>query len=194
MSGLKIPVSALERGAYEVDASVPEEELRPEGAKQLALGVTRVRGRMTTVPPRYVFLGELTGTYFRECDRCLADTEVVFRYDVVWTFQHGVAPISADPASEQELDETDSGETETMFFEGAEIDLGLPAWEELVLLAPSKTLCQDTCAGLCPQCGANRNESPCDCKTEEDPDEFGNDGLSGLANLFPDLDPKDSKE
>ena len=129
MSGLKIPLSVLERGAHEVDTSVSEEGLRPEGAKQLALGTTRVRGKMTTVPPRYVFFGVLTGKYFRQCDRCLTNTEVLFKYDVIWTFQQGVASEGVEPVSEHEIDETDGSESEIVFFLGADIDLALPAWE-----------------------------------------------------------------
>ena len=68
------------------------------------------------------------------------------------------------------------------------------AWEELVLFAPSKTLCDEDCAGLCPQCGPNSNTAPRACGGEPPAAEFGNSGFSGLVNLFPDLDPKRSKE
>ena len=42
-------------------------------------------------------------------------------------------------------------------------------WEDIVLALPPKLLCSDDCQGLCHRCGANRNESPCDCKAEGDP-------------------------
>lgn len=31
---------------------------------------------------------------------------------------------------------------------------------------PLKALCSDTCAGLCPTCGKNLNEGPCECPAE----------------------------
>ena len=34
---------------------------------------------------------------------------------------------------------------------------------------PSKFLCDDDCKGLCPKCGANLNEGPCECKKDIDP-------------------------
>lgn len=42
-------------------------------------------------------------------------------------------------------------------------------WEDIVLAMPPKLLCNDGCAGLCPQCGANQNNNPCNCKPQGDP-------------------------
>ena len=33
----------------------------------------------------------------------------------------------------------------------------------------SKLLCSEDCQGLCPRCGADLNEGPCQCKPEIDP-------------------------
>jgi uncharacterized protein len=38
-----------------------------------------------------------------------------------------------------------------------------------VLELPMAPLCRDDCAGLCPQCGANRNEGDCGCVAPRDP-------------------------
>ncbi len=59
------------------------------------------------------------------------------------------------------------------------IDL-MPYVEENVLLAiPFVPLCDEDCKGLCPVCGVNRNEQPCDCSQEKiDP------RLAGLADFF----------
>lgn len=194
MSGLTIPLSALERGGHEVDFTVHKEGLRPEGAKSLGLGPVRIHGKVEAVEPRYVFIGTLTGVYLRQCDRCLTETEVPFKFDVIWPFEQGAASEFVEAASEYGEGDVAEDESETVFFDGSEIDLTYPAWEELVLSAPSKTLCKEDCAGLCPYCGANLNTTSCSCLSEESLEEFGNRGLSGLARLFPDLDPKRSKE
>ncbi|MFO7974154.1 MAG: DUF177 domain-containing protein [Candidatus Hydrogenedentota bacterium] len=194
MSGLTIPLSALECGEHEVDLTVQEENLRPEGAKGLGIGPARIQGKMTVVEPRYVFLGTLTGVYLRQCDRCLKETEVPFKFDVIWSFEQGMPSELVETVSEYGKEEFGEGDSETVFFEGSEIDLARPMWEELVLFAPSKTLCKEDCAGLCPHCGADLNTTLCSCQREESPEEFGNSGLSELASLFPDLAPKRSKE
>lgn len=43
--------------------------------------------------------------------------------------------------------------------------------EDLLLEFPSRFLCKEDCAGLCPKCGKNLNLGPCDCtnKKEIDP-------------------------
>ncbi len=49
--------------------------------------------------------------------------------------------------------------------EGDQIDLA-PAVREYVLIElPDGPLCRDDCAGICPVCGADRNESHCECDT-----------------------------
>ena len=49
------------------------------------------------------------------------------------------------------------------------LDLSQLALEDVFLSLPSKLLCSEDCKGICPQCGKNLNEGPCDCKKEIDP-------------------------
>ena len=49
------------------------------------------------------------------------------------------------------------------------IDLGLLARDAVVLELPMAPLCREDCAGLCVQCGANRNEGDCGCVAPRDP-------------------------
>ncbi len=194
MSGLKIPLSTLERGECSIDTTVPESGLRPPEAKALEIGPVRIQGRITRVDHRFVFIGRLTGENRRPCDRCLAAAQVPFEFQVIWSFEPRPVGEPADYAVERAGDDVEDSESDTVYFDGSEIDLASQAWEELVLSAPSKTLCRDDCAGLCPHCGANRNTAPCQCAGEAPQAEFGNSGFSGLAALFPELDPKRSKE
>jgi len=50
-----------------------------------------------------------------------------------------------------------------------DIDLGPLVRDAVVLELPMAPLCRDDCAGLCPQCGANRNEGDCRCVAPRDP-------------------------
>jgi uncharacterized protein len=36
-----------------------------------------------------------------------------------------------------------------------------------VMALPMKPLCREECAGICPTCGKNLNEGPCDCPSDE---------------------------
>jgi uncharacterized protein len=49
------------------------------------------------------------------------------------------------------------------------IDLGPLVRDAIVLDLPAAPLCREDCQGLCPQCGADRNESECDCVAPPDP-------------------------
>jgi uncharacterized protein len=50
----------------------------------------------------------------------------------------------------------------------------------IALELPMKPLCRADCHGLCPQCGANLNESTCDCKKNGTDPRW--DGLRKLSN------------
>lgn len=50
----------------------------------------------------------------------------------------------------------------------------------ITLELPMKPICKADCLGLCPKCGANLNESRCDCKTEGVDPRW--EGLRKLAN------------
>ncbi|MCH5584958.1 DUF177 domain-containing protein [Shimazuella sp. AN120528] len=64
-----------------------------------------------------------------------------------------------------------------------QIELELFVREQLVIHLPYAPLCKPDCAGLCPECGANKNEKSCDCNTERiDP------RLAKLQDLLEDKD------
>ncbi len=48
-------------------------------------------------------------------------------------------------------------------FDGEELDLEPMVRELLLLELPLAPLCREDCAGLCPTCGADRNEGACGC-------------------------------
>ncbi|MCK4857332.1 MAG: DUF177 domain-containing protein [candidate division Zixibacteria bacterium] len=50
----------------------------------------------------------------------------------------------------------------------------------ITLEVPMKPLCRDDCAGLCSQCGANLNNSSCNCRTERTDPRW--EGLRRLGN------------
>jgi DUF177 domain-containing protein len=52
------------------------------------------------------------------------------------------------------------------------LDLREALRQNLLLALPMQSLCRPDCAGLCPQCGRNRNTDPCDCAPERDDDRF----------------------
>jgi uncharacterized protein len=47
------------------------------------------------------------------------------------------------------------------------IDLDKDIRDYAILAVPMKKLCSVDCKGLCPKCGNNLNEGPCNCSEEE---------------------------
>ena len=61
----------------------------------------------------------------------------------------------------RELYEQDSDGEETYRLAGDQLDLAPLARDAVLLELPQAPLCQEDCQGLCPECGANRNEGDC---------------------------------
>ena len=59
--------------------------------------------------------------------------------------------------------ELSSSDLKTLFLDGDELDTTPILMEQLQLNIPMKPLCREDCAGLCPQCGVDRNEVSCSC-------------------------------
>lgn len=67
------------------------------------------------------------------------------------------------------------------------VDLSGPVRDEVALAIPVRPLCRPDCAGLCPTCGTDLNEDPCDGHDEPLRSPF-----AVLGELLPDdpLDPR----
>ena len=95
----------------------------------------------------------------RECARCLRDVELPIEAEAEETFHDG---------GEEPLIMLDT------------IDLEPVVHEAVVLAEPMRVLCSPDCRGLCPKCGKDLNEGPCECADDE-PDPR----LAALAKLLP---------
>ncbi len=94
------------------------------------------------------------------CGRCLEPCVVPIDSD----FSFSLAPEDHESrAYEKELLPED---LDTEFYEGEVIDLGKIIQTQVLLSIPIKPLCQETCQGLCPVCGANRNQEACTCTAD----------------------------
>jgi uncharacterized protein len=67
----------------------------------------------------------------------------------------------------RELFEPDPTEGESYPLRHEQVDLEPLAREVLLLELPQAPLCREDCRGLCPRCGADLNEGPCQCVPDE---------------------------
>ncbi len=86
------------------------------------------------------------------CWRCLADAPVRLRADLTQFSEFGRA---ADASFDEDLD--------SEYLEGDELDAESMVHDALMEDLPAMILCRPDCAGLCPQCGIDRNTATCEC-------------------------------
>lgn len=189
MNSLCVPLAAVTESGVAIDTEVTAAQVWPGGVPEVPVESIAVRGVLSEVSEEYFFNGTVSGTYVCACDRCLEEVHAPFASNVVWRFMRGPAKGTREEAAEDEGEDEDAGFAFT--FEGNEIDLTPRVREEVVLAEPLKVLCNEECAGLCPQCGANLNRGACACRQEESQ---GNTGFAGLADLFPEFRAERSKE
>ncbi len=103
---------------------------------------------IVTIEAKAVFTMEVT------CDRCAEDIKPKFTVDV----EHGLV------ASLNHEDNDDY-----ILIEDMKLDVKQLTLEDIYLALPGKFLCKEDCKGLCSECGANLNESSCNCQKPIDP-------------------------
>lgn len=152
---LGVPFASLRRGPVAVSGRIedPAAVLGPLPGEVTALEVDLdVRGR---VRDGVRATGTIRGAVRSECRRCLepldvpvaADLDAWFRLaDEVTPEEDGVWPFEAD---------------------AAEVDLTPAIREEVWLAVPGYPVCHESCAGLCPRCGAKLREEECTCPGPE---------------------------
>lgn len=77
-------------------------------------------------------------------------------------------------AGEEELD--------VEFYSERKVPLRDLALEQIQLSIPMKPLCDESCLGLCPKCGANRLRERCNCETSTSDDRWA--ALQGIREVL----------
>ena len=92
------------------------------------------------------------------CDRCASEFQPVItsKYRMIYLFTQDVANY-------------DNKKIDVVYLhpETDKIDLSKDIRDYALLAIPMKKLCSEDCKGLCPKCGKNLNDGPCDCRDEE---------------------------
>ncbi|MBF0184053.1 MAG: DUF177 domain-containing protein [Magnetococcales bacterium] len=99
--------------------------------------------------------GEVSCPVRQACARCLVHFDSRLRAEVERAFVPGNDPAEAD--SQQEMVE------EITYLPDYHLAIASVIEEELLLALPMIPLCKPDCAGLCPDCGTDRNREKCHC-------------------------------
>lgn len=101
--------------------------------------------------------GEVASTLSLVCSRCSEPFTLPVREPFSVFYQESPA------ASAEEEVELGPADLDTDFLAQGRLDLSALLHENLLLALPVQPLCREDCQGLCPGCGANRNEEGCSC-------------------------------
>lgn len=141
-----------ERGGHLPGLAVLGVSVPPDAAVSVDLILEAMDGRSV------VATGTVATSWTAECSRCLRP----IRGQVV----SQVRELFEDPVRiPDEADESAVGDEDIYPLHGEQVDLEPLARDAVLLALPPAPLCAEDCAGLCPVCGADRNEADCGCDT-----------------------------
>ena len=112
--------------------------------------------------------GKVKAELESECDRCLgrASFSIDEPFDL---FYRRADSVSAEDGEEIAID---AGEAEMGFYEPPGLQLEDILREYLLLQLPMQRVCDENCRGICPICGANRNDTECHCQARPTDDRW----------------------
>lgn len=143
--GLSLPV-------HEV---LEQEELILGGERVRFLSPVTIDGALRHIGGWIIeFKGTLEGAVQMACSRCTKATYVPLHSDIT---QRYIA----------DRQENEFGDNDVEVYQDEVIDLTDLINSEICMAIPMKVLCRADCKGLCPVCGKDLNEGPCDCSQDE---------------------------
>ncbi len=147
---MKIPVAGLPEGVNEFAFDSPAAALGlDEAFREIRVTLSAEKS------DREIHLqGRIETAFEGVCDRCLKQI---------------ITPLSPTFVVHYVFTETDAGrydpaETQILAPGTVAVDITDDVRQVVQLTVPLKLLCSEECKGLCPQCGKDLNEGPCDCR------------------------------
>ena len=161
---MKLDLRALLAGEYRTLPVLFDLELATDSGNHFS-GLTDIRfdtplhveGTITNTSGYIRMSLALSVSYTASCARCLEDVSGSFSFDVERTV---VTQAMAADLTEDRIDEL-------VVVEDGFLSLDELLTECLELSLPFRFLCSEDCKGLCPKCGKNLNDGPCDCEEKE---------------------------
>jgi uncharacterized protein len=141
---------------YDVEATVPSLD------KEVAL-TRRITGevRFTRTQQGILVQGHFESAAELTCVRCLDQFASTIEFDLEEEF---IPTVDVNTGRWLELEETDPA---LLINEHHLLDLEEVFRQAILLSVPMHPVCRSGCAGLCPRCGKNLNEGPCNCAQDE---------------------------
>jgi uncharacterized protein len=172
---LQIHIASIAENEWHIDEAVDISHLPllvnvSRGGSTVFTRPVRARIRATWSGESILVNGELQTAVRLICSRCLEPFEHVI--DTAFT---ATAIAENESFADQRLAddvELSADEMDVIFYGGDSIDLGEEIAQQIIMALPFKPLCQETCKGLCSQCGINLNHGSCQCDHQDQSNPF----------------------
>ena len=125
-----------------------------------------IEGRAYRAALDVLLEGSVRGDVEVACSRCLTRYRAPVREPFRLVLEPAGARVPADPEGAAALSSDGlylSDEPEMGWFRGREILLDRFVGEVISLALPLQPVCRESCKGLCPHCGVDRNVESCNC-------------------------------
>lgn len=126
----------------------------------------QIDGRAYRAAVDLIVEGEVRGTLELACSRCLTRYRAPVREPFRLILEPAGARVPADPEGAGALASDGlclSDDPELGWYRGPEIRLDRFIGEVISLALPVQPVCRESCKGLCPRCGVDRNAESCNC-------------------------------
>ena len=154
---LVFDIRSVEAKAVRVDAELSPDDPVWRQDDPVPANPLRVTGRLSPAGHgRLYWHGRLAGEVTVPCRRCLADATVHVLDEAHVIFAEAGTEEAEDP-DVYVLDERSN-----------QLDLRPVVREQWLLNVPSYAVCREECKGICPTCGKDLNEGPCECPESRD--------------------------
>ncbi|HEX6510914.1 MAG TPA: DUF177 domain-containing protein [Chloroflexota bacterium] len=151
---LKSPVGTTRE--YDLEETLREVEDQP------LTRPVKVHLHLTRINDGLLARGDVETALAVACSRCTEPAEQPLRFHFDEQFRPSIDIATGQPVN----DEEDDLEPVYTIDSNHLMDVDEVIRQGIVLEAPMHPLCQPSCRGLCPTCGANLNEGACGCETE----------------------------
>jgi uncharacterized protein len=157
---IPLEAAADEPVAFDFELDVPAASLDREPL--LELSPVRFSGEVSPVEAGFALSGDLSWGGKLECSRCLAAYPFATdeSFSLILYKRYKAEPAEPD---ERELEKDD---LDVYFYEEPEVSVRPIVEERIQMAVPMKPLCKEDCLGLCPTCGKDLNQGPCECRDD----------------------------
>ena len=160
-----IPVDVILREPLTInqvlDRDWLKEQIRERNLEFTPAGPFSLTGTLFSSGQEIFFQGQMAAEFLLPCGRCLEEYSLKMSgpLQAHWRIigPSGLKGVGK-PGQGIQLEDLDTGAIQE-----AGVDLFETMLEQVILNIPMRPLCRDSCQGLCPVCGENRNIHPCRC-------------------------------